>query len=75
MSGLVLAGCTLPPSISVLGSYFPDWLFCAVAGLLLTVVVRSLLDRHGRLRALGPPVLVLPAFMLLFSLLAWLLFF
>lgn len=75
LSSLALAGCSMSPSISVLGSYFPDWLFCAIAGLLLTLVARNLLERHGHLRTLGPPVLALPALMLLFSLLAWLFFF
>jgi hypothetical protein len=75
MPCLAVSGCTLPQSISVLGSFFPDWLFCAITGLVLALIVRSVLDRFGQSRALGPPVMVQPTLMLLFSLLVWLVFF
>lgn len=72
---LAVAGCTLTPSISVLGSYFPDWLFCSVGALVLTLAVRGLLVQRGLERLLTPAPLVLPVLMLLFALLAWLIFF
>lgn len=72
---LAVAGCTLTPSIAVLGSYFPDWLFCAVGALVLTLAVRALLAQRGLERLLAPAALVLPALTLLFALLAWLIFF
>jgi hypothetical protein len=72
---LAVEGCAMAPSISVLGSYFPDWLFCAIAGLLLTLTVRGLLVRYEREYVLAPAPVVLPALTLLFSLLAWLIFF
>lgn len=70
-----LAGCSLPPSISVMGAYFPGWLFCLVGALALTLVVRALLVHLDKQRALGPPVLVYSALYAFFSLLLWLIFF
>ncbi|WP_232078015.1 YtcA family lipoprotein [Burkholderia sp. THE68] len=75
LPSLTLSACRMPPSISVLGAFFPDWLFCVVAGLVLTLIARVLAIRSGHEQTLGPPFFVLPALMLFFSLLAWLLFF
>ncbi len=74
LSSLV-TGCSMPQSISVLGSFFPDWMFCAIAGLFMTSITRSLLIRCGQERTLAPAALALPMLMLLFSLLVWLIFF
>ena len=75
MLSMAASGCTMPRSISVLGSFFPDWLFCAIAGLVLALIVRGLMFRFGQERAFGPPAMVQPTLMLLFSLLVWLVFF
>src|SRR5471032_1916248 len=72
---LALAGCKQPPSISVVGAYFPDWLFCAIAGVLLTFLVRTVLLRTQRTAWLRPWVLSYPLLALVFSLLSWLVFF
>ncbi|NWA24218.1 hypothetical protein HX870_03480 [Pseudomonas gingeri] len=72
---LTLAGCTQPPSISVIGAYFPDWLFCAIGGVLLTFLVRAVLLRTQRTPWLQPWVLSYPLLALVFSLLSWLIFF
>ncbi|MGA8137078.1 MAG: YtcA family lipoprotein [Pseudomonas gingeri] len=72
---LALAGCKQPPSISVVGAYFPDWLFCAIAGVLLTLLVRAVLLRTQRTPWLQPWVLSYPLLALVFSLLSWLVFF
>ena len=43
----VLAGCDHVPSQNILGSYFPSWMLCAVGGVVLTVVIRQLLEKTG----------------------------
>jgi YtcA family len=40
-----LTGCGRSPSFNVLGSYFPGWLACMVASILVTALVRFLLNR------------------------------
>ncbi len=63
------------PSIDVLGSYFPAWLICIVAGVALTVVTRLLfvawkLDAH-----LLPAPIINPCLTAVFAMTVWLLLF
>jgi cell division protein FtsX len=69
------AGCSLSPSIAVLGAFFPDWLFCLVGALVATLVVHTGLSARGHADSLGPKPLVYPTLLLLFALLGWLIFF
>ena len=73
--GLVLAstvstGCGRAPSFDILGSFFPAWLMCLGAGLLLTVAARWLL-MHARV-VLALPILTYPSLTALFTLTLWL---
>ena len=70
-----VAGCAAPPSVPVVGAYFPDWLFCIAAGVAAAVVVRAVLIRCGIEWQVGPPAVVYPTLAVLFSLLAWLVLF
>jgi FtsH-binding integral membrane protein len=42
---LALTGCAHSPSFNVLGSYFPGWIACMVASILVTALVRFVLNR------------------------------
>lgn len=75
VSALLESGCTISPSVNVLGAYFPDWLFCIVAGVVLTVVVYQVLARLPERRWFGPSAVVYPTLAALFALVTWLLFF
>jgi fructose-specific phosphotransferase system IIC component len=68
-----LAGCGRAPAFDILGSFFPAWLACLAAGLLLTVVARWLLLRLGV--ALALPILTYPSLTALFTFALWLAFF
>lgn len=74
-AGLLLNGCTFAPSINVLGAYFPDWLFCIVAGVSLTVIVNVIQDKLNLGRWLKPTALSYPALTTIFSIATWLIFF
>ena len=71
----LLAGCTLAPSISVLGAYFPDWLFCIIAGVSLTVIIHAIQSKNNLGSWLAPVALTYPMLTVLFSLTVWLIFF
>jgi hypothetical protein len=63
------------PSIDVLGSYFPAWLICIVAGVALTIVTRLLfvawkLDAH-----LFPAPIIYPCLTAVFAMTVWLFLF
>ncbi|WP_322616923.1 YtcA family lipoprotein [Pseudomonas sp. BIC9C] len=70
-----LSGCSNAPSIPVLGAYFPDCLFCILAGMLLAFLLQVLLARLGFATWLAPSVLTYPVLTALLSMSTWLLFF
>ncbi len=70
-----LTGCRRAPSYSILGSFFPVWLFCVAAGVLLAFLVHLLLVRLELQQQLAPPLLVYPAMAAFFSLALWLVFY
>jgi len=70
---IVLAGCGRAPSFDILGSFFPAWLVCLAAGLLLTVVFRWLLLRIQIV--IAAPILTYPSLAVLITLALWLTFF
>jgi len=69
---LFLTGCGRAPSFDLLGSFFPAWLVCFVAAILLTTILRALLSRYVEI---AWPVLVYPSCTALFSFALWLLLF
>lgn len=71
----LLSGCTFSPAIPVIGAYYPDWLFCIIGGVLLTLIIRRVLIRKNSLAHLGFPGLIYTALFALFSMLLWLAFF
>lgn len=72
---LSFAGCRRAPDYSILGSFFPVWLFCLALGILLAFLVHLLLVRLEWNEQLSPPLLVYPGLAVLFSLSIWLVFY
>jgi hypothetical protein len=69
------AAAAQSPAIDVLGSYFPAWLLCIVAGVTLTIVARLLfvawkIDKH-----LFPALIIYPCLTAVFAMTVWLIFF
>ena len=73
LASTLLTGCSRAPSFDILGSFFPAWLMCLGAGLLLTVAARWLL-MHAHV-VLALPILAYPSLTALFTLTLWLAFF
>lgn len=62
---------TRAPSVDVLGSFFPIWIFCIGAAILVTLAVRSLLV-YARLDGeLGPRAVVYPSMVALIACTIW----
>jgi hypothetical protein len=56
----LLGGCDGAPSRNILGSYFPSWMVCALAGLALALAARAIFKASGLLQELPvPPVVML----------------
>jgi len=45
LAPLLFTSCGRAPALEILGSFFPAWLVCLVAGILLTVIGRLVLLR------------------------------
>jgi len=67
-----LASCSAAPSQNILGSYFPSWMLCALAGVGITIVLRQILVAAGLDKALPAPLLVYLAFTVAFAFATWL---
>jgi hypothetical protein len=74
-AAVLLSGCANSPSIAVLGAYFPDWLFCMVAGVALTVVIYLIANRLQAGQLIGPSAIVYPTLVTFLSLAVWLVLF
>jgi hypothetical protein len=72
---LPLAGCGRAPSVDVLGSFFPVWMFCLTIAVVLTFVVRWVLVRLKLESDVGPVALFYPSVLILITSLLWLVFF
>jgi hypothetical protein len=68
-----LAGCSRAPALDILGSFFPAWLVCFAAAVLLTALSRLVLSRlHMKVEL---PVLAYPSLTAFFTFALWLIFF
>ncbi|KAA1011308.1 hypothetical protein FVF58_15300 [Paraburkholderia panacisoli] len=75
IAATLMSGCVNSPSIGVLGAYFPDWLFCIVAGVVLAVVIHLILKRSQARDLIGPAAVVYPTLVTFLALAIWLMFF
>jgi hypothetical protein len=75
IAAMPISGCANSPSIAVLGAYFPDWLFCIVAGVVLTVVIYLILKRLQADHLMGPSAVVYPTLVTFLALAVWLMLF
>jgi len=66
---LWITGCGRAPSFDILGSFFPAWLICFMAAVLLTVALRALLNRYVEIVW---PVLVYPSLTAIVAFMLWL---
>ena len=70
-----LAGCGRAPTFNILGSFFPSWLICLVAGIILAVIANRIFARFGLEKELLWPVVVYPCLVLFFACVLWLILF
>ncbi len=43
LNAAALSGCSAAPSQNIFGSYFPSWMLCAIAGLIVAVAAQRIL--------------------------------
>jgi hypothetical protein len=75
VTSLLLNGCGRAPAINIIGSFFPAWMICVTAGVILAFLVRFFLLRYRLETEVGPLALFYPCVVVLFTCLLWLIFF
>ena len=68
-----LAGCD--PVINIAGANFPSWLFCAISGAILAVVIRPVFVVTRIEKYLWPLPIVYSSLAILMGCVVWLIFF
>jgi inner membrane protein involved in colicin E2 resistance len=63
------------PSFSLFGAFFPAWILCACAGILVAIGVRAIFVGTGWCRILPFQLFVCSAAGIMFGVLAWLVVF
>jgi hypothetical protein len=72
---MTLAGCRRSPTFNILGSFFPSWLICLFAGIVLATIASRVFIRLGLEKEILWPVFVYPCLALLFACTLWLILF
>jgi YtcA family len=75
LSLTALLGCQSAPSVSIAGSFFPDWIFCCLIGILLALAVYRLFVGLKMVGEVQPAVLIYPCIALSSAVTVWLLIF
>ncbi len=70
---LAVAGCD--PVVNIAGANFPAWLLCAILGMVIAGILRSVFARTGLEPYLGPLLVIYPALAVLLSCIVYLVFF
>ena len=63
------------PILNIDGAFFPAWMLCLIVGIVLTFGAQFAFVRLEIDEYVGPPVLIYPSLVLLFTLATWLIFF
>jgi hypothetical protein len=75
LPAVVLAGCGRAPTFNILGSFFPSWLICLFAGIILSAIGNRIFVRFALDKEILWPVVVYPCLALFFACALWLIFF
>lgn len=70
-----LSGCGRAPTFDILGSFFPAWLLCMVAGIVFAVITNRILVRRNLDKEIVWSIVVYPCLALFFACVLWLIFF
>ena len=72
LGALCLDGCSVAPSRSLLGSFFPTWFFCALLGVVTAILAHKVLAWAGIADKVPAPLLVYLALSVAGALAFWL---
>ena len=71
----VRMGSHHPPTIDLLGSYFPAWMICIVSGLTLTLIAHWILQVRNLKTYLSPLPLIYTCLTVIYTFVTWIMFY
>ena len=73
---LLCGGCSYyAPNVPLFGAFFPAWMLCALSGIVLAVIVRTLSVVTGLASRVAIPAVTYPLLALLFGAAGWIFLF
>ena len=69
------SGCSRAPSVEIVGTFFPAWMFCIAAALIVTGLIRIEMARRGLEQKISPLVVFYPGVVVAISCLLWFILF
>ena len=75
LGSAALTGCGRAPSFEIVGSFFPAWLLCMVAGLIFATIVNWIVVRKQWEKNVPWGIVVYPCLAAFFAFTLWLIFF
>ena len=72
---LLCSGCSRAPSVDIIGSFFPIWMICIAAGVIVAFIARTMLLRYRLENQVQPLWLFYPCTVTLSACLLWLIFY
>jgi hypothetical protein len=75
LAALLCSGCSYAPNVPLFGAFFPAWMLCALIGIGLALIVRTLSVATGLARRVAIPAVTYPLLAILFGAAGWIFFF
>jgi YtcA family len=75
LAALFCGGCSYAPNVPLFGAFFPAWMLCALIGIGLALIVRTLSVVTGLARRVAIPAVTYLLLAILFGAACWLFFF
>jgi hypothetical protein len=75
LSSLGSSGCSRAPSIEILGTFLPSWMFCVVAAIVATGLLRWQLARRDLEKRIPALAVFYPSVVVALTCLLWLILF
>ncbi|WP_446743267.1 YtcA family lipoprotein [Silvibacterium acidisoli] len=72
---MLLSGCGRAPSFNILGSFFPAWLICMIAGVIVAALLNWVLVLYKWDRNIPWGIVTYPCIAAFFAFTMWLVFF
>ena len=75
LAALLCGGCSYAPNVPLFGAFFPAWMLCALIGIALALIVRTVGVVTGLASRVAIPAVTYVLLAMLFGAAVWIFFF